>query len=119
MICITCIKNLKEMPPAFFFFFFRRWGDGHLQSYYSSSRGRVGGHLHSSFASLEDGGDGHLRSYCSSSRGRGDGHLRSSLSSLGDGEMAIPLPSLRSKKGSPSNKKETRGIATSIIPVLP
>ena len=40
MISIACIKHLKEMPPAFFFFFFRRWGDGHLQSYYSSSRGR-------------------------------------------------------------------------------
>ena len=55
MISIACIKHLKEMPPAFFFFFFRRWGDGHLQSYYSSSIGRGDGHLHSSFSSLEDG----------------------------------------------------------------
>ena len=40
------------------------------------------------------GGDEHLQSYYSSLRGRGDGHLHSSISSLEDGEMATPVPSL-------------------------
>ena len=55
MSSIACHENPKEMTPAFFFFLFRSWGDGHLQSYFSSSGGRGGGHLHSSFSSLEDG----------------------------------------------------------------
>ena len=77
MISIACIKHLKEMPPAFFFFFFRRWGDGHLQSYYSSSRGRGDGHLHSSFPFLMDGE-----------------MATSSLTSLpqGDGRWPLPFP---------------------------
>ena len=42
-------------PHPFPLFFFKGWGDGHLQSYYGSSRGRGEEMAHSIFTVLPQG----------------------------------------------------------------